>query len=144
MEQKELFELMARFEKSNITTIKINQGDFYLEMEKATVAAVPAVAPAPVVAAQPVAQTEPVAEVAPGEVVKAPLVGTFYAAPAPDQAPFVTVGQTVSKGQALCLIEAMKTMNEISAPCDLVVEEILVTDGELVPFGGAILRYRHV
>lgn len=141
MEKELILELMTRFEKSGIAKFKVKEGDFTLEMEKATTTAVAPVAAAAVAA---VAVAEPVVEAPAGEVVKAPLVGTFYAAPAPDKAPFVQAGDKVTKGQTLCLIEAMKTMNEITAPCDLVVEEILVKDGDLVAFGGEILRYCHV
>ena len=74
--------------------------------------------------------------------VTAPLVGTFYAAPAPDQPPFVSVGDRVKKGQTVCLIEAMKMMSEVPAPCDCVIDEILKADGELVAFGEALLRYK--
>ena len=71
-------------------------------------------------------------------------MGTFYAAPAPGEAPFVRVGDRVAKGQTVCLIEAMKTMNEVPAPCDLLVEEILAANGALLEFNAPILRYRHV
>jgi biotin carboxyl carrier protein len=75
-------------------------------------------------------------------VVKAPLVGTFYAAPAPGQPPFVAVGDRVAKGQTLCLIEAMKMMSEVTAPCDCVIQEVLKADGELAAFGDALMRYQ--
>ncbi len=92
---------------------------------------------APAAAAAPVA--EPVEE---GSVVTAPLVGTFYAAAAPGEEPYVKPGQKVQKGDVLCLVEAMKTMNEIKAPCDCVVEEVLAQDGDLVSFGQNLIRYR--
>ena len=69
-----------------------------------------------------------------GTVVSAPLVGTFYAANAPEEPPIVSVGDTVTKGQTLCIIEAMKTMNTIESPCDGKVQKILVTNGELVEY----------
>jgi biotin carboxyl carrier protein len=74
--------------------------------------------------------------------VTAPLVGTFYAAPAPDQPPFVKKGDRVIKGQTLCLLEAMKMMSEIPAPCDCVIEEVLKDDGALAAFGDPLIRYR--
>ncbi|MBO4293014.1 MAG: acetyl-CoA carboxylase biotin carboxyl carrier protein [Clostridia bacterium] len=70
-----------------------------------------------------------------GNVVKSPMVGTFYAKPSPDAEPFVEVGQVVKKGQTLCIIEAMKLMNEIESEFDGKVKEILVKDGEPVEFG---------
>ena len=77
-----------------------------------------------------------------GPCITAPLVGTFYAASAPDAAPFVKVGDKVKKGQTVCLMEAMKMMNEVQAPCDCVIEAILQEDGALVSFGDPLIRYR--
>lgn len=70
-----------------------------------------------------------------GKVIKSPMVGTFYRASAPGAEPFVSVGSTVTEGQTLCMIEAMKLMNEIPADCAGVVKEILVENGEPVEFG---------
>ena len=70
-----------------------------------------------------------------GETVKAPLVGVFYTAPAPDAAPFVTVGQRVKKGDTLCIIEAMKLMNEIESTHDGVIARVLAENGAMVEFG---------
>ena len=71
-------------------------------------------------------------------------MGTFYAAPAPDKAPYVAVGDRVVAGQTVCLLEAMKMMSEVTAPCDCVIEEILVADGELVSYEAPLIRYRTV
>ena len=76
--------------------------------------------------------------------VKAPLVGTFYAAPAPGEAPFVSVGDTVKKGQTLCVLEAMKMMSEVPAPMDCVILEVLAKDGELVGFDAPLFRVREL
>ena len=73
-------------------------------------------------------------------VVKAPLVGTFYRAPSPDSKPFVSAGERVKKGQTVCLIEAMKMMNEITAPADGVVTDILVQNGEVVAFDAPLMQ----
>ena len=67
--------------------------------------------------------------------VKSPLVGVFYAAPAENAEPYVSVGESVKKGQVLCIIEAMKLMNEIESECDGIVKEVLVENGEMVEFG---------
>ena len=93
-------------------------------------AAIP-VAPAPVQEAEPE-----------GLYITAPLVGTFYAAPAPGAEPFVKVGDAVKRGQTVCLLEAMKMMSEVKAPCDCVIEAILPQDGALVSYGDALVRYR--
>lgn len=70
-----------------------------------------------------------------GNVVTAPLVGTFHAAPYKDAKPFVSVGSKVKKGDKLCIVEAMKVMNEITSPYDGVIKEILVKDNDVVEFG---------
>ena len=92
--------------------------------------------PAP---AAPAAAPAPAEE---GKCITAPVVGTFYIAPAPDQPPFVQVGDKVQKGQTVCLMEAMKMMSEVKAPCDCVIEAILQEDGALVSFGDSLIRYR--
>ena len=100
---------------------------------------------APVAAAVPtpaVPAAAPKAEE--GDLVKAPLVGTFYAAPAPGEEPFAAPGKQVKKGETLCLIEAMKMMSEVPAPADCVVEEVLGRDGEAVGFGDPLFRIRKV
>ena len=77
-----------------------------------------------------------------GKIVKSPLVGTFYAAPAEDADPFVTEGKTVKKGQTLGIVEAMKLMNEIESEFDGTVAEILVENGQMVEFGQPLFRIR--
>jgi len=101
-------------------------------------AAAPAAAPAAAAASQPAAEQAPAnenAHPANWECIKAPMVGTFYAAPAPGQAPFVSVGDEVSAGQTLCIVEAMKLMNEIEAPKMGIVREICCADAEPVEYG---------
>lgn len=142
MNKKDIYELMDRFEISGLQSLKFRGGDFSIELKKPEPAAVPAAPAAPVpVPAPPAPASAPAEE---GELVRAPLLGTFYAAPAPGEDPFVRVGERIGKGRTLCLIEAMKTMSEIPAPCDLVVEEVLAEDGALVGFDAPLLRYRHV
>lgn len=131
MTNQEIYELMTRFDASGLQRLKLAQGDFQIELEKA----VAAVAPAPAVSAAPVRETEE------GSVITAPLVGTFYAASAPEQPPFVTPGNRVEKGQTVCLLEAMKNMIEVPAPCDCVIDEVLKANGELAAFGEALMRY---
>jgi acetyl-CoA carboxylase biotin carboxyl carrier protein len=95
-------------------------------------------APAPVAAAAPAAAEKQADK--PGHVVSSPFVGTFYRTPAPDQPPFVDVGSVVKKGQVLCIIEAMKLMNEIESEVSGRVAEILVENGRPVEFGQALFR----
>lgn len=74
--------------------------------------------------------------------IESPMVGTFYAAPSEDAAPFVQVGDLVRKGQTVAIVEAMKLMNEIEAECDGIVEEILVKNEQLVEYGQPLIRFR--
>lgn len=141
MTNEEIFALMDRFEQSTCATFKLTMKDFSLELGKA-VASAPNLAP--VSASASVVAAAPAPEKPEGLFVTAPLVGTYYASAAPDQPPFVKAGDKVKKGQTVCLMEAMKMMSEVPAPCDLIVEELLRSDGELVAFGDAILRYRAV
>ena len=150
MTNQEIFDLMDRFERSNLQSMKLSMQDFSIELSHPAPAAAPAVipmaAPAAAVAAAPAAPAPAAAasEAPEAPAITAPLVGTYYAASAPDQAPFVAVGDRVSKGQTVCLIEAMKMMSEVPAPCDCVIEEILKANGELVSFGEPLFRYRAV
>lgn len=143
MDKQEIYELMDRFSRSPLQSMRLRDGSFSLELRKPEPAFRQPPAPPATPAEAPLSAGE--AETVPdGEVVRAPLVGTYYAAPAPGAAPFVQVGDQVEKGATLCLIEAMKTMSEVPAPCDLIVERLLAKDGELVGFDAPLLRYRHV
>lgn len=102
----------------------------------------PTVAPAPVQV--PVVETAPVQQSAPtqasapqptGKTIKAPMVGVFYQAASPEADPYVTVGKTVKKGDTVCIIEAMKLMNEIQAEEDGTIKEILVKNGDIIEYG---------
>ncbi len=129
--------LLDFFDQSTAQGMKLCDGTFSLELNRGGTPAVTekavSVAPAPA----------PV-KVAAGKTVNAPLIGTYYAAPAPEADPFVSVGQQVKKGETLCLIEAMKMMSEVPAPCDCVVEALLQENGALLAFDAPILRYRAV
>ena len=152
MELSDIFALLERFESSSIQRMDLRMEDFRLSLDKsapvtvapvaAPVAAAP-VAPAPAgPAAAPAPETK--GETKAGPTINAPLVGTFYSAPSPDAAPFVSVGDTVKKGQTVCILEAMKMMSEVPSPADGVVEEILVRDGELVGYDQPLFRLKEV
>ena len=150
MTNQEIYDLMDRVERGTLQSLKLSQEGFSIELTRAAPApAAPVFAAGAPVYAAPAAPAAPAAA-APAPLqeetntVTAPLVGTFYAAPAPDQAPFVAVGDRVKKGQTVCLIEAMKMMSEVPAPCDCVIEEILKANGELVAFGEPLFHYRAV
>ncbi len=72
--------------------------------------------------------------------VKAPMVGVFYAAPAPDKEPYVKVGSKIKKGDVLCIVEAMKLMNEVVSECDGEIVDICVSDGDMVEFGQTLFK----
>ena len=142
MTNQEIYDLMDRFQRSTIHSMKLSTQDVAIEFAKAPVSAAPAVAP--VASAVPAVAVPAAAAPAQPELpaISALLVGTYYAAPAPDQAPFVAVGDRVKKGQTVCLIEAMKMMSEVPAPCDCVIEEVLKANGDLAAFGEALFRYK--
>jgi acetyl-CoA carboxylase biotin carboxyl carrier protein len=99
-----------------------------------------AAVPHPVPAAAPPAPAPAPKLDAPGMVVSSPFVGTFYRSSSPDAPPFVDVGQKVTKGQIICIIEAMKLMNEIESDVDGTVAEIMVPNATAVEFGEALFR----
>lgn len=138
MELQELYGLMDRFAASGLTALEWQEGESRVVLRREAAAGP---APAPVAAPVPAPAAEQTPE---GDLVTAPLVGVFYAAPAPGEAPFAPAGRQVKKGDTLCLIEAMKMMSEVPAPADCVVEEVLAGDGEAVGFGAPLFRIRRV
>jgi acetyl-CoA carboxylase biotin carboxyl carrier protein len=131
---------------TGLSEIEVERGDLKIRVARTLMAApvavqamasapVAAPAPAPAAAAQPefVGETLP-----PGELVKSPMVGTVYLQSQPGSPPFVKVGDTVTQGQTLLIIEAMKNMNPIPAPKAGVVRAILAGDGQPVEFGGPL------
>lgn len=144
MKNQDVYDLMDRFEKSSIARMKFESGDTSLELEKTI-----AVSGAPAVAAASMAQpavcgveAASAQEPEEGLFIKSPMVGTFYVASSPDAQPYVNPGDTVRAGDTVCMLEAMKMMSEVSAPCDCIIEELLVADGELVSFDQPLIRYR--
>ena len=139
MELQELYGLMDRFAASGLTALEWEHGGDRVALRReVTVSQAPAAVSADIPAAAPAVPEKE------GEAVTAPLVGVFYAAPAPEEPPYVTPGVEVKKGDTLCLIEAMKMMSEVPAPADCVVEEVLVRDGEAVGVGAPLFRIRRV
>lgn len=155
MEFENLIKLIDTVSASELTGFKYEEKGLKLQMSKgdgevkvvaAPAAPLPAAplpaGPAPVPVAEAPAPLKEEAEEAakPGKVVESPLVGTFYAAPAEDAEPFVTVGSAVKKGQTLAIVEAMKLMNEIGSDYDGTVAEILVENGQPVEYGQPLFR----
>ena len=150
MDLESIYALMERFERSSLTGLELEQNGTRLKLDKTVAAAAaPAAAVAAVSAVQTPAAPAPQSEAQngtqdEGEYIKAPQVGTFYAAAGPDAEPFVKVGDQVKKGQTVCILEAMKMMSEIPAPMDCVIEEILVENGSLAGYDAPLFRVRRV
>ena len=151
MDIKELkdvaLELMDALRASGLGEVELELDDAKIKIKSAPPAPVVAAAAAPAAAAPSApaagAAEQPAAPAADvhvtGTEVKSPLVGTFYSAPSPDAPPFVLVGQKVKEGDTLFIIEAMKTMNEIKAPCDGTVVRILAQPGDMVEFNQTVV-----
>lgn len=140
MDLRKLKKLIDLVEESGIAEIEVTEGEEKVRITRATAAPAPVYAPAPVQVAAAPAAAVPAAAAAPAardlsNAQKSPMVGTFYRAPGPNAAPFVEVGQTVKAGDTLCIIEAMKLMNEIEAEKSGVIKEILVENATPVEFG---------
>ena len=149
MDLRKLKKLIDLVQESGIAELEITEGEERVRIARGGVvnvtplnvpaapampappAAAAAAAPAAQAAAEPVAGQE-------GHVVKSPMVGTFYRAPAPDAKPFIEVGGTVKEGQTLCVIEAMKLMNEIEADASGTIKAVLVENGQPVEYGQAL------
>lgn len=146
MTRDELLALLDHFSASALHRMEYEEGGVRLMLEKAPpapTAAEPAV-PAAASAAAPALAAPAAAPKAEGSVIKAPLVGTFYAAPSPEAAPFVRAGDRVKKDNTVCIIEAMKMMSEVPAPCDCVIEEVLPASGDLVGYDQPLFRIREL
>lgn len=154
---QELRELLGAIAQTDITELVLKNDDFELTVRKEkglVTVAPPAISPQLVEATPSVAPTPPATQTpSPPETtatptvddkkwvdVTSPMVGTFYSAPAPDEDPFVTVGDRITKGDTVCIIEAMKLMNEIEGEVTGQVMEIMVQNGEPVEFGQVLMR----
>lgn len=164
MQYDQVKELIAIFEKTDLNDMEVQLDNARIRLNRGLVAP-QAAAPAGVASVTPVSQsvtTQPVnvttetvevsakeetvvAATAPAEgtkIIKAPIVGTFYQSSAPDEAPFVKVGDSVSEGDVVCIIEAMKFMNEVNSEVSGTITEILVKDGEFVEYGQELFRVK--
>ena len=162
MNQKEIKELIEFLIEKDVTEFELERGDVKLRVKRGQdVHVVSAPAPVPVIAAHPaaasaapvtsVAQAGAPATAAPAapaaeeealHAVKSPIVGTFYEAPSPGSPPFVKVGERVNTGQVLCIVEAMKLMNEIEADATGEIVKILVSNGQPVEYGQPLFAIR--
>ncbi len=149
MDFKELLELIRILEESGLSEIEVEEEGRRIRLQKPappavlqSIAMVPGVAPAaqaPGLADPSAAETEE----APGlPTIDAPMVGTFYSSPAPGEESFIQVGDTVEENQTVCIVEAMKLMNEVTSKLAGVVEKILVENGQPVEFGQPLFAIR--
>lgn len=151
MDIRKLKTILELFEHSNLREMEFTEGEEKIRLSKdtahtsASVATPPphSTAHSPPAASAPTAPPPPAAaENAPapaadeeaGQVVRSPMVGTFYRSPSPDKPPYAKVGQRVSEGDTLCIIEAMKLMNELPSPVSGVVKKIIPEDGDPIPY----------
>ena len=149
MDVKKIESLAKLMQETGLTGLELVEGDVELRLERQqeVVAVAPAAPVMPVAAPAPAAGAEALGvsheQAAPqkeGTLVLSPTVGVFYASPSPDARPFVEVGDQVKKGDTLCIIEAMKLMNEIPAEVDGTVAEICVGNGQVVEFNQPLFR----
>lgn len=133
MDLQKIEALVRLFESSALGAMDVSEGDFSLSLKRAC-------DPPPAPGAVPMPGAGAPAES--GRVVKSPLAGVFYAASSPDAAPFVQAGDRVKKGDTLCIIEAMKVMNELTADADGEVEAVLAENGQIVEYGQPLFRLK--
>jgi acetyl-CoA carboxylase biotin carboxyl carrier protein len=144
MDFKEIRELIRVFDKSELNKLKVKEGEFEISMQRGFETGITTVttstpmtqtstiAPAPAVTSASV--VESTTSATKGEVITSPMIGTYYSSPSPESPSFVEVGRTIKKGQTLCILEAMKIMNEVEAEFDCKILEILVKDGAPVEY----------
>ncbi|MCH9704860.1 MAG: acetyl-CoA carboxylase biotin carboxyl carrier protein [Proteobacteria bacterium] len=150
MDIRKLKTILDLFENSSLTEIEFCEGEERIRLSKAQPAGTqpaalplpnnpfPTAAPTAAPIAAPIAVTITEEEFAGDVVVKSPMVGTFYRSSSPDKNPFVDVGTPVKKGDTLCIVEAMKLMNEIPSPVSGVVRQVVAENGEAVGFGALL------
>lgn len=140
MKEEDIRKYAQLMKELELTGLEITEDNQVVRLERNV--SVAAVAAEPVVSAA-VPATAPAAQVESDCLsVTSPIVGLFYAAAAENAEPYVSLGDRVKKGQTLCIVEAMKLMNEITADCDGVIEEICVTNGQMLEYGTELFRIR--
>lgn len=138
--------LVKILEASSLTEMTVRDGEFKITMSKLdnppVVAAGAAVAPAPASVSVSAEEKEEKSAEDDIEYIISPIVGTFYSAPAPDAAPFVRIGDHVKNGQTVCILEAMKLMNEIQTEFDCEIEAVLVSNEQKVEYGQPLFKVK--
>lgn len=153
MEFENIKELVKLFDKSSLSKLSVNKDEFSINLEKAVGEVVvtqpvktlqSVVVETPKVATDVAQSATPSVEVKKGDVVTSPMVGTFYKAPSPDSPAYAKVGDVIKKGKSLCIIEAMKIMNEIESEFDCKILEILADDGQPVEYDMPLFRVEKI
>ncbi len=149
MDIRKVKKLIELLEESGISEIEIKEGEESVRISRSIAAQAAPLAPAPVAqvtvpqpalsAAPAVAAPEPVPAAAEGTIIESPMVGTFYASPSPGSPAFVSVGQTVKPGDTICIVEAMKILNQIESEVSGTIKAVLVEDGQPVEFGQPLM-----
>lgn len=145
MDLKEIKALIDLMKKNGLTAFEMEKDGFRIALAKegAYAPAMTYAAPAPVAAApEPVAAAAEAKPAVSGKEITSPMVGTFYTSPSPESPAFVSVGQTVTPDTVVCIIEAMKVMNEIKAEVSGVITEVAAENGQPVQFGQALYRLK--
>ncbi len=147
---KKVQEIIDMMVENDLVELEIGEGDnkIHLKRPGSAVSQIPVIAPIP--AAAPVSAAAPAASATPSKPaaedksvgIKSPIVGTFYAAPSPDSPPYVKVGDHVTPDTVVCIVEAMKVMNEIKAETTGIIEKIIVANGQAVEFGQVLFKIR--
>lgn len=142
MDIEKIRTLIALMEESELVNLEISSDDEHISLTRHYDAPAPTMMAAPTAGAAtpPTAESQPAMKA--GSVETSPMVGVYYSAPSPNDPPFIKVGQKVQAGDTLGIIEAMKIMNPLEATQSGVIDEILVTNSEVVQFGQPIVRYK--
>ena len=138
MDLEKIEKLLKMIEDSTMLEFSCSEGETEVYMSRKGDVGV-ATAPVTMIANEVIVQPE---EVAPEQYILSPIVGTFYSAAAPDAKPFVTVGEKVKVGETVCILEAMKLLNEIESEHDCEIEAVLVSNGQKVEYGQPLFRIK--
>lgn len=149
MELESIYELMEKFKSSGLAKLELRKADTLIRMEMPRRSESAQLHPAQMpqsgdAADQNETDVEKTAAAPEGHFIRSPIVGTFYAAPEEGAAPFVRAGDKVKKGDVVCIIEAMKMMNEINSPYDCIIEEICASNASPVGYDESLFRIREL
>lgn len=140
MEMEQLLKLINTVSSSKLTDFEYEENGVKIDMKKGAAVVVTEQGNQPQTAVKTEISVAEDVQIHEGRLIKSPLVGTFYAAPSEDASSFVSVGDTVKKGQTMAIVEAMKLMNEIESEFDGVVKEVFVQNGQAVEYGEPLFR----